>query len=279
MTIHDALNEATHRLHAAGFDQPAYEARELLSACCGLSPVAVITDDAGKLTPEQQTKFNDWLERRSKGMPLAYLTKLKGFYKHEFAVEPGVLIPRPETELVIDVALRRLRGRRPAKIADLGAGTGCIGLSLLCEFSPAKLWAVEASPKAAAVIVKNAEKLKIYDSVQVDCIKVERWDPETTLDLIVANPPYIALNDPKVERAVHEFEPHAALYSGADGLDAIRVWSPRALEFLNRDGLFVCEIGAGQSAAVRAIMGDAGFREIEVDLDLAGHERVISGMR
>jgi release factor glutamine methyltransferase len=281
VTIAETLTEATQKFQAAGFDMPAYEAREMLSACCNLNLAELITSDNLELTTEQATKYKSWIEQRIKGVPLAYLTKDKGFFKHVFFVEPGVLVPRPETELVVEVALRRAASSKiqMKQIADFGSGTGCIGLSLLYEWDQAKLWAVESSPKAASLIVKNAEALKIYERTQVDCVTVERWDPETTLDLVVSNPPYIPVNDPKVQKSVHDFEPHAALYSGADGLDAIRSWVQRASELLNSGGLCVFEIGAGQSEDVRAIMTKAGLRDLQITRDLAGIERVVSGIK
>lgn len=281
MNIAGALNEATEKLGAAGFDQSAYEARELLGACCGMTTAAMIANDKFEMTSDQGTRFHHWLEQRTKGVPLAYLTKNKGFFKHSFAVEPGVLVPRPESEQVVEVALRRSAGLsiQVRQLADLGSGTGCIGLSILYEFREAKLWAVESSPKAAALIVKNAEALEIYNRTQVDCVTVERWEPGTTFDLIVANPPYIPDNDPKVQKSVHDFEPHAALYSGADGLEAIRSWMPKALKLLNKNGLCVFEIGAGQSEAVREIMYSAHFRDVEINRDIAGIYRVVSGLK
>jgi release factor glutamine methyltransferase len=281
VTIAHTLTEATQKLRTAGFEQPAYEARELLAACCAWTSAEIIANDERELSAEQSVKFLAWLEQRLKGVPLAYLSKTRGFFKHDFAVEPGVLVPRPETELVVEVALRRAASCSLSikKMADFGAGTGCIGLSILYEFQQTKLWAVESSPKAAALIVKNAEALGIYDRTQVDCVTVELWEPEGKFDLIVANPPYIPVNDPKVQKSVHDFEPHAALYSGTDGLDAIRSWIPRAFARLNPGGLCVFENGLGQAEAVRWMMNEAGFHDVQMNRDGARVERVVSGFR
>lgn len=281
MKIAEVLPQMIETLRKAGFDQPAYEARELLKHLTGMSAADLVSRDETALNPDQEKKLYDWMQKRQKGTPLAYLTKEKGFFKHVFAVEPGVLIPRPETELVVEVAFRRAASLsiEIKQIADLGAGSGCIGLSLVFDWRKAKLWSVESSPRAASVVVTNAEALQVYERVHVDCIAVESWDPETKFDLIVSNPPYIAKGDERVQKSVHEHEPHAALYSGDDGLDAIRNWVPKAFQLLNPEGLFVCEIGAGQSAEVQAIMMRAGFRDIEVNRDLAGIQRVVSAKR
>jgi len=281
MTISEALSLITEAFKSNGFDQPQFEARELLKGVAALSSAELITREGSELTAEQDKNLKEWTEKRLKGVPLAYLTKEKGFFKHVFKVEPGVLVPRPETELVVEVARRRASSlpMQIRQIADLGAGSGCIGLSLIADWEDTKLWCVESSPRAGSLIVTNAELLKVYERVHVDCIAVESWDPETTFDLIVSNPPYIPLNDPKVQKSVHDHEPHAALYSGADGLDAIRNWLPKARKLLNPGGLCVFEIGAGQSSAVGAIMIQAGFNNIEFNRDLAGHDRVVSAQR
>lgn len=212
-------------------------------------------------------------------MPLAYLAGKKGFYKHEFLVERGVLIPRPETELVVEVALQRANEKTVRNLADFGCGSGCIGLSLLRELPEATLWSIDSSVKACGLTAKNAVNLGVDERVFVHNKNVSDWKPKQALDLIVANPPYIAIGDVRVQSHVHQYEPHDALYSGVDGLDAVREWTGKAFAWLNKAGIFVSEIGAGQSTRVVEIMKDAGFEQIEVARDLAGIERVISGVK
>lgn len=257
------------------------EAREILKSAIGWTGAELITRENEELSEEQLKKLSEWTKKRADGVPLAYLTKEKGFFKHVFAVDTGVLVPRPETELVVETALRRaaLGARAIHQIVDLGGGTGCIGLSLLYEWPKAQLWIVESSPRAAATALKNADAMVLTEKTHIDCIAVESWDPETTFDLIVANPPYIAVGDTQVQPSVHKHEPHAALYSGADGLEALRKWIPRAHHFLNPEGLAIFEIGSGQSEAVRAIMMTSGFIDIQVAKDLAGHDRVVSAVK
>ncbi len=238
----------------------ALEARHLIQAAVECGKMNVV---------------RSWAQERARGVPLAYLTGKKGFWKNEFLVEPGILIPRPETEHVLEVALAR--GRQVLNFADLGCGSGCLGLSLLKEIKTATLWTVDSSALACAVTQKNAKALGL--EARVVQSEVVAWRPPVQFELIVANPPYVALGDMNVQDSVHAFEPHAALYSGADGLDAIRAWSAWASRHLALGGVFVCEIGAGQMSAAREIMLGLQLEKIEIDKDLAGHERVISAER
>jgi release factor glutamine methyltransferase len=276
VTLEQFQSELTAKLKESGLDNPAGESRRLAQACLNLSTAQVIAHGDRELEPAQLRRLREWGEKRAQGMPLAYLAGIRGFYKDEFLVEPGVLIPRPETELVVETALKMIE---PQRIADYGAGSGCIGLSLLREAKKAVLWSIDSSPQAIALTLKNAAKLNLAERTQVILSQVETWQPPGALDLIVANPPYIAEGDKQVEAHVHKYEPHSALYSGPDGLVALRAWIPHAFKNLRAGGVFVTEIGAGQSPAVREIMSMAGFTGIEVLNDLAGLDRVVAGRK
>ncbi len=276
MTIAEALKFAQEQL--SHFDQPSFEARELLQALLKLSSAELITREEIALTESSQARLTAWLKKRAEGVPLAYLSGVKGFYKHEFVVMPGVLVPRPESELVVEVALRK-KPFGVKRLADFGAGSGCIGLSVLSEIEEAKLFAIDASPVAANVTAKNAEKLELDERVVVAQKPVENWSPLAPMDLIVANPPYIDRGDRNVQKSVHDHEPHEALYAEDNGLSCIRLWTKKAFSCLRPGGLFVCEVGAGQSAAAMEIMSSAGFKDVASDRDLAGVERVVSGVK
>jgi release factor glutamine methyltransferase len=209
------------------------------------------------------------------------LSGKKGFFKYEFFVEAGVLVPRPESEHAIEVALQRTSERklRIQNLADLGSGTGILGLSLLVEFPSARLTAIDSSPVAARVSRRNAEKLGVSEQVTMVEMAVEDYVPPEKFELVVANPPYIAEGDANVQDSVHAHEPHAALYADENGLGAIRRWSRWVNLHLAPGGIFVCEIGTGQSDRVRAIMSELNFRDIRVEKDLAGHDRIISATR
>lgn len=259
------MAELVSAFRAAGFEDPGLEARHLLRE----AGVQLTVDEV------QLNKVREWRDKRVMGIPLAYISGVKGFYKHEFRVAPGVLIPRPETEHVVETALRRWASEPRDTFADLGCGSGCIGLSLALEKPGTLPTLVDQSPFACEIAAKNATRLKVPATVIHS--PVEAWRPVKKLSLVVANPPYIAEGDPEVQASVHQFEPHAALYSGRDGLEALRSWTAWSARNLKSGGLLVYEIGTGQSAAVSAIMTQHGFKDIEIEKDLAGHDRVVSG--
>jgi release factor glutamine methyltransferase len=261
--------ELSERFKKSGLADPSLEARLLLNE---LEPTA-----SGELMPEMVERARRWVEKRSAGVPLAYLSGRKGFYKGEFFVQPGVLIPRPESEHLIEVAVAR--ASEVHHLADLGCGSGCVGLSLLREMPNAKLFALDASPVAVEVTNRNVAAQGLIGRVQVLHTTVEDWKPMFLLDLVVANPPYIAINDPQVEPSVQRYEPHEALYSGKDGLDAIRSWSQWAQRSLAPGGLWVCEFGLGQAQQVQAIFEQLHFEQIQIQRDLSGKERVISAYK
>lgn len=263
----------------AQFEDPKSEARHLLFEAMDMDLSELLLRGDDEVPPEDFARIESWKAERLKGIPLAYLSGKKGFYKNEFAVRPGVLIPRPETELVIEVALER--APNALEIADFGCGSGCIGLSLLKELPLANLIAVDQSPVACEVCALNAGTLGIMNRTSVVNKSVEQWFEarQGALDLIVANPPYIAAGDSRVQKSVHEFEPHEALYAGDEGLAAIRSWTGVAIKTLKAKGLFITEIGAGQSAEVQEIMRAVGFQDIRTHRDLNNIERVISAMK
>jgi release factor glutamine methyltransferase len=262
----------------AGEEYPAAEARALLREALNLDFNELILNDR-ELSPEEKSKIENWAERRLQGEPLAYVSGKKAFYKYEFKVEPGILIPRPETELLVSVGLRRVPRANGARLADLGCGSGCVGLTLLKERDDSELFAVDVSETACRVTAENAASLGVEARARIVRSDVKLWRPEARFDLIVANPPYIPEGDPAVEKNVHKYEPHGALYSGVDGLQAIREWVNWALHYLRDGGVMALEIGAGQSAAVVEIMKQAGFSEIQIQKDFAGIDRIISGKR
>jgi release factor glutamine methyltransferase len=277
MTLQQLENELKAVLKDC--DQPAFEVRQILTHLLGKSTIELLLAEAEAVDSNRAEEARCWAARRSEGYPLAYLTGKKGFYKHEFQVAPGVLIPRPETEHAVEVALERTRGEQVTAIADLGCGTGCLGLSVVAELPTPILFSIDRAELAVRLAQINARALGLADRVRVVQVAVEDWSPPGPLDLVVANPPYIAENDSQVQASVHRFEPHVALYSGLDGLDAIRAWSAWSRRFLRSGGVFVCEIGSGQSRSVREIMANQGFEQIQIQKDLAGHDRVASAVR
>jgi release factor glutamine methyltransferase len=229
------------------------------------------------LAPEAAaTAFRTFVERRAAGEPVAYLTGQRGFWRFDLAVSPATLIPRPETELLVELALERLPGDRPLRIADLGTGSGAIALALAFERPRAQVIATDASAAALDVARANAGSLQLRN---VEFREGDWFAPLAgeRFDLIASNPPYVALGDPHLDEGDLRFEPASALSSGADGLDALRAITSRAPACLAGDGWLLVEHGWDQGLAVRSLFAAAGFIEVETARDLEGRDRVTLG--
>jgi release factor glutamine methyltransferase len=247
----------------------AREARILLAEASGFSQAALLSSLERALAPEVEARFRDFAERRRKGEPIAYIVGHKEFYGLDLAVNPAVLIPRPETELLVDLALER----QFTSVVDLGTGSGAVALAIKKNRPQCRVVAVEASAAALVVARRNA----VRHGLDVD-FRHGRWfDPVAgeRFELIVANPPYVADADPHL--AALSFEPTAALAAGADGLDAIRDITARAAQFLAPGGWLLLEHGLGQDRAVRELL--RGLEEVQTWPDLAGIPRVTGGKR
>lgn len=223
-------------------------------------------------------RFADLVHCRSAGEPVAYLTGRRGFWTFELQVTPATLIPRAETELLVELALARLPADRPARIADLGTGSGAIALALASERPLADVLATDASVAALAVAQANAQALGIGN------VRFRAGDwcaalDQARFDLIASNPPYIARDDPHLGQGDLRHEPAAALVSGDDGLDAIRSIVHAAPAHLLDDGWLLLEHGDRQGESVRALLRAAGFVDVKTACDLEGRERVSGGRR
>ncbi|MEO6155497.1 MAG: peptide chain release factor N(5)-glutamine methyltransferase [Thermomonas sp.] len=234
---------------------------------------------ADDTVPDQaHARFESILQRRIAGEPVAYLTGRQGFWTLDLEVGPATLIPRAETELLVELALARIPHRHSTDIADLGTGSGAIALAIASERPLARIIATDASTAALDVARRNAVSNGIAN-VEFRCgdwfvpVQGERFD------LIASNPPYIAESDPHLGEGDLRFEPDAALSSGVDGLDAIRTIVGHADAHLDAGGWLVLEHGWVQGAAVRALLADAGFIDIETARDLEERERVSLGKR
>ncbi|NCT68414.1 MAG: peptide chain release factor N(5)-glutamine methyltransferase [Rhodanobacteraceae bacterium] len=220
--------------------------------------------------------FERLVAARVRGEPVAYLTGHRGFWSFDLAVTPAVLIPRPETELLVELALARLPRERTVAVADLGTGSGAIALALAHERPQARVLATDASADALAVARGNAAKLGLTN------VAFAQGDWCAALGaarfaLIASNPPYIEAADPHLQQGDLPHEPLAALASGADGLDAIRAIVASAPDHLDVGGWLLLEHGWEQGAAVRALLSARGFVEVETARDLGGRDRVSLG--
>ena len=225
-------------------------------------------DDAGR--------FMALLARRIAGEPVAYLTGERGFHGLELAVTPDTLIPRPETELLVELALQRIASDRVARIADLGTGSGAIALAIARERPQAQILASDRSAAALAIARANAQRLAIGN---VEFREGDWWQPfaNETFDLIASNPPYIEDDDAHLSQSDLRYEPRTALASGKDGLDAIRVIVRDAPRHLHPGGWLLLEHGWQQGDAVRELMAKAGFVDDATEQDLEHRDRVTSG--
>lgn len=271
-TVAQALTAARGKLAAA-------EARMLLGHVLQRPAVWLVAHDDAELEEAQLVLFSSLCARRRGGEPIAYLIGQREFYGREFQVAPGVLIPRPETELLVDLALTKVgaggTATQPPRILDLGTGSGCIAISIALECPECEVVAVDASPAALAIAQANATLL----GANV-CFRNGDWFSPLTgkrFDLIVSNPPYIAAADPHLAQGDLVHEPPTALASGADGLDAIRTIIAEAPGFLHPGGSLWLEHGYDQAEAVKELLLAAGFMAIEPHTDLAGIIRITGG--
>ncbi|MFV0662049.1 peptide chain release factor N(5)-glutamine methyltransferase [Denitromonas sp.] len=251
------------------------DARILLAEAIGRPASFLIAHPEAPLTTAEQQRFCDWLTRREAGEPVAYLVGTREFYGRRFAVSPAVLIPRPETEGIVEIA-REAFSQPPAAVLDLGTGSGALAVTLALCWPQAAVTAVDRSPAALAVAANNAQQL----GARVAFIESDWFSAvpaSVQFDLIVSNPPYVAEADPHLAEGDVRFEPATALAAGADGLDDIRRIARDAVRYLRRGACLLIEHGYDQAEAVRAELSRAGLQRVQSWPDLAGILRVSGG--
>ena len=262
-----ALAEITARLKAAGIEEPRREARLILAAALGTSAAGLMARD--RVDPRA---YEPLVARRAAREPMAYITGRKEFWGLEFAVSPATLIPRPDTETLVEAVLES--GPQPRNVLDLGTGTGCLLLAVLHEMPQAFGVGVDINPQAAALARRNAESLGLAGRA---AFLAGSWaDPlSQKFDLVLSNPPYIEQGDlSRLMPDVRQYEPAQALDGGPDGLAAYRAIINALPRILAPDGLAVLELGAGQAISVAALAAGAGFSSA-FRRDLAGIERAL----
>jgi release factor glutamine methyltransferase len=265
MTLSEALTAARGRIDRL-------DARLLLEYASGCSHADLLARPETPLSPPAEAQFLAWIERRATGEPLAYLVGESEFRGRVFQVSPAVLIPRPETEVLIDLALDRVRGLAAPRILDLGTGSGIIAISLALECPSAAVVAVDLSERAISVARNNASRLGA--TVDVRCGDWYAPLDGTCFDLIVSNPPYVAAGDPHLARDGLPFEPQLALSDGGDGLSCIRTIVATAKDHLNPGGWLLFEHGWDQGPAARNLLAGAAFQAPFTRPDLSGIDRV-----
>lgn len=272
MTRIDALlREARQRVDAA-------DAELIVSHALGKSRSWLFAHGDDVLDETDAQRLRALIDRRAQGEPVAYLTGSRGFWRFDLRVSPATLIPRPETECLVELALQRLPESQALSVADLGTGSGAIALALASERPNARVIAVDVSPAALEVAQANANTLDLRN---VEFRHGDWFAPLAgeCFDLIASNPPYIEADDPHLRQGDLRYEPTSALASGADGLDAIRVIARDALAYLRPGAWLLIEHGWEQGSAVRALLEAAGLVEVATEQDWEGRDRVTLGRK
>lgn len=268
----EALSAATDALAAAGIDTPRLDAEILLSELAGIDRAALIADRDQVLGSSAARAFSEAVRRRLRREPVAYILGTKGFRHIDLQVDRRVLIPRPETEMLVELALEVA----PARVLEIGTGSGAIALAVADELPGAEVTATDVSDGAIEVAVGNARRLGLGDRVRFELGSLPAGPAE--FDLVLANLPYVPDSE-GLPPEVGQWEPEGALFGGPDGTDVIR----EVLSAMGGSGIDApvvgLEIGRGQGERVAKIVGETGWDRTEVRLDLAGIDRVVVGRR
>ena len=272
-TISDSLREATSLLREADVPEARREAGSLLSFVIGRDRTFLISHAEDPIDEPDQARFLEAVARRAAGEPLQYITGVQDFFGREFRVTTDTLIPRPETELLVEAALEVIA--EGASICDVGTGSGCIAVTLLCERTDARAVAVDISEAALAVAAENAQRHGVSDRIVFevsDCFE----NVNGAFDLIVSNPPYVSADAlPGLQREVRDHEPLVALSPGDDGLSVIRRLLTDAPQFLKNSGYLIMEIGFDQGEKVQEIIDPNVWHLIEIRPDLQCIPRIV----
>ncbi len=253
------------------------DARLILAHVLERDPAWLFAWPEHELDEAQLARYRELLRRRAAGEPLAYLTGEKEFWSLPLKVTPATLVPRPETELLVELALKRGHDHGKAKVLDLGTGAGAIALALAHERRRWEITATDVSPEALAVAAENARRLGLANVRFLQGDWYRAVPAGERFHLILSNPPYVAEDDPHLERGALPHEPRRALVSGPDGLDDLRTLIAGAPGHLEPGGRLLVEHGMDQGAAVRALFRQADFQRVETHRDLAGRDRVTLG--
>lgn len=271
-TVSEILQTAARELRSTS-STPRLDAEVLAMHVCGFDRSGLITQGHIALTHDQQHRLEKLLARRRQGEPIAYITGTREFWSLEFNVSPATLIPRPETELLVEKALLHIPRDAAWTIADLGTGGGAIALALAKERPRCRIIATDISPAALEVARSNAAKFSLTN---VEFREGSWFEPlaDMKLDMIVSNPPYVRANDPHLEQGDARFEPEQALAAGPEGLDAIHQIALSARAHLNPAARLLFEHGWDQAAAIGQLLHQLGYRNIVCYPDLGGRDRI-----
>src|SRR5208283_2767298 len=288
--VKQALASAVDRLEAADVGSPRMNAEVLLMFVLGVGRAYLHAHPECELTPEEGARYDEILAQRATGMPSQYITGHQEFWGLDFVVSPAVLIPRPETEHLVEAVLELARGVPSPRVVDVGTGSGCVALALAHELKTAEIYGVDLSDDALEVARANAARLQLEKGVrflQTNILAViPREDFSASrgtclaefrdFDFVVSNPPYVAFSEAdKVQKSVFEFEPRLAVFAGENGLDVIRPLTKQAHEALKPGGWLMLEIGYSMRDAVVNLLSPTMWDDIRVVPDLQGIPRVV----
>jgi release factor glutamine methyltransferase len=276
LTLHETLTQARARLLAAGIaaDEAAIDVDLYARTILGWDRARVIVEQQAPAPAALEPRFSQWIARREQREPTAYIVGKREFWGREFHVSPSVLIPRPESEFIVEEAVERLRHASAPRIADVGTGSGCIAVSIALELPGAHVTATDISGEALQVARTNADRLGVSD--RITFVETSYLDGvDGTFDAVVSNPPYVKdEHKALVQRPVVKYEPHVALFGGADGLNGLRSVLDGAGPRLVAGGWLIMEFGDGQDDDVRELVGRyPRYRLLDIKEDLQGIPR------
>jgi len=278
MQLKQALSSAIERLEAADMGSPRMNAEVLLMFVLGVNRAYLYAHPERELTAEEEARYDEVLAQRATGMPSQYITGHQEFWGLDFVVTPAVLIPRPETEHLVETVLELARGIARLKLVDVGTGSGCVALALAHELKSAAVYAVDVSADALEIARANAARLQLDGRVRfMQSNVLEALADVCDFDFVVSNPPYVGFGEAdKVQKSVRDFEPRVAVFAGEQGLDVIGLLIEQAHRALKPGGWLAMEIGYSMRDAVVNLLSPTMWEDVRVVPDLQGIPRVVA---
>lgn len=279
MTIFEAYNSTKKKLRDAGIEDDVFEAKQIIKHITGLNSAQILANYNNRLTTFQQNNLTAIIHQRQVRYPLQYIFGQWDFYGRGFYVGPGVLVPRADTEILVETALAFIKDKQNPKIADLCSGSGCIGITLGLEKPDAKVELVEKYNAAFSYLEKNIQRNK---ALNCTALKGDIFSPENNgkeYDLIVSNPPYIPPEEMKEISPETTFEPETALKADDGGMEYYKAIIKNYSPYLKNGGMLAFEVGINASQKVAALLKSAGYINIDIKKDLNGIERTVSGIK
>lgn len=288
MKLKEILDKTIKFFQEKGIETPRLDAELLIAHALKLERIQLYLKFDQPVAEAEVNLCREYLKRRSQGEPVAYIIGEKGFFNQTFKVGPGVLIPRPETEHLVEEAVDWAvkNSYENYVVLDLGCGSGCIGLSILKQLPNAQLIAVDISEKALRYTEENARLLEVSDRVTALQANADEADKVTgfirqkgieKVQIVVSNPPYIGEQDLEVEPNVKKFEPFEALFAANEGFEKLQKWSQSYLEILSQPGLMLMEMGYQQGPQMQKFFETLNFSSVGIKKDYSGHDRIIKG--